>query len=381
MTEETEVVVIGAGPSGLATAACLSARGVPFLILERAGVVGSSWRMHYERLHLHTVQRFSSLPRMRWPEGTPTYPSRAQMVAYLEAYAKHFGLAPRFGEDVRIAKRDASGFLIETAARRYHARSLVVASGYNRVPKVPSFPGQETFGGPIVHSSAYKSGAAYRGKRVLVVGAGNSGAEIALDLWEHGAKPALSVRGPVHVVPRDLMGVPMQISSLFVMSKLPPALADKISLTMIDRVQGDLSRYGFVRPKLGPASQVLLEKRIPLIDVGTIELVKQGQIEVLKKISSFGPAEVSFVDGRVLPFDAVVLATGYTTGLADFLVDAEGWLDERGYPRWFGAPVPGAPGLFFIGFRNPITGALHDIALEAERIGSFVAASNGASRH
>jgi len=300
------------------------------------------------------------------------------MVAYLEAYTERFNLRPRFGEDVRSAARVDGGFEIKTAAgKTYKAKSLVIASGYNRIPNVPTWPGQGTFGGPILHSSAYKNGEPYRGKRVLVVGSGNSGAEIALDLWEHGAKPALAVRGPVHVVPRDLMGVPAQVSSLFVLSRLPLAITDKLMVFMLSRVLGDLSRYGLERPKIGPASQVVKEKRIPLIDVGTLELIKQGQIEVTKGIESFAAGEVRFEGGQALGFDAVVLATGYRTGISEFLKDSTEWLDERGYPKFFGEPVPYAPGLFFIGFRNPLTGALNDIALEAERIAGFIAEARG----
>jgi cation diffusion facilitator CzcD-associated flavoprotein CzcO len=373
MREESEVVIVGAGPSGLSVGACLRARGVPFVMLEREQDVGPAWRRHYDRLHLHTVQKYSSLPMMPWPDGTPTYPSRAEFVAYLEAYAQRFGLVPRFGEDVRSARREGSAFVVRTAEKEYRARALVMATGLNRVPYVPSWPGQESFEGTLVHSSAYKNGAPFRGKRALVVGSGNSGAEIALDLWEHGARPTMSVRGPVHVVPRDMNGIPSQITALFLFSKIPPAVADKISLFVLDRTMGDLSRHGFVRPHVGPVSQVVFDKRIPLIDVGTIELVKQGHIEVAKEVRAFGAREVAFVDGSRRPFDLVVLATGYRTGIADVLEGAQDWLTERGYPRHFGAPVPGAPGLYFIGFRNPLTGQLNDIALEAERIAGFVA--------
>jgi hypothetical protein len=255
----------------------------------------------------------------------------------------------------------------------YDARSLVVATGYNRVPQVPSWPGQETFGGEVMHSSAYRSGAQFRGKRALVVGSGNSGAEIALDLWENGATTRMSVRGPVHVIPRDLGGVPSQIGSLFLFSRIPPEVADRITLFALDRLQGDLSPYGLVRPSIGPISQVVQKKRIPLIDIGTVSLIKQGQIKVRPDIRSFSPGEVHFVDGSSEAFDIVVLATGYRTGLSGYLEGSETWLDERGYPRFFGEPVPGAPGLYFIGYRNPLIGQIHDISLEAQRIADLVA--------
>ncbi len=358
-----EVVVVGAGPAGLATAACLRARGVPFVVLERASAVASSWRNHYERLHLHTVKRHSALPMAPFPDEAPRYPSRDEVVAYLDAYARRFEIAPRFGELVRRIRPGE----VETAARTYPARAVVVCTGYNRVPHVPAWPGE--LGGPVVHSSAYRNGAPYKGKRVLVVGSGNSGAEIALDLWEHGAQPTLSIRGPVHVVPREVFGIPAQITSLYLFSRLPPRVADRVSLFTLNRAVGDLSRWGIERPALGPVSQVLEKKRIPLIDVGTIDLVRQGKIAVAKDVAGFAPDEVRFVDGTARPFDAVVLATGYRTGLPDLVEGVD--FDARGLPPRFGEEV--ARGLSFVGFRNPLTGQLRDIAAEAERVAAHIA--------
>ena len=365
--DETEVIVIGAGPAGLAVGACLRDQGVPFEILEQADAVGSSWRRHYERLHLHTVKQFSALPLLPWPASVPMYPSRAQMVEYLERYAERFRLAPRFGEAAARARHDGSRWVVQTAAGERRARALVVATGYNRVPRLPALPGQERFEGEILHSSAYRSGARFRGKRALVVGLGNSGGEIAIDLWEHGADTTLAVRSPVHVVPRDFHGVPAQIASLFLLGRLPPEIADPIALWVADRTVGDLSRWGLCRPEVGPAAQVIRQGRIPLIDIGTVELIKQGHIHVTPGPRELTARGVIFTDGRELPFDVIVMATGYRAGLEDFLEDAARYTDARGYPRWHGAPTP-APGLFFIGFRNPITGALHDISREAPRI-------------
>jgi cation diffusion facilitator CzcD-associated flavoprotein CzcO len=376
MREETEVVVIGAGPAGLATGACLRERGIPFTILEQAGAVGASWRRHYERLHLHTVKQFSALPGMPWPASVPRYPSRAQMVVYLERYAARFRLEPRFGEEVTRASRGDAGWVIQTRARELRARALVVATGYNRIPKVPAWPGQERFRGEILHSSGYRSGAAFRGKRVLVVGIGNSGGEIALDLWEQGADATIAVRSPVHVMPRDLYGIPAQINSLFLLGRLPLSIADRIAQRILAGAVGDLSRWGLRRPAIGPATQVVKHGRIPLIDVGTVARIKQGQIRVAPGPREITEGGVVFADGREMPFDAIVLATGYRAGLEEILEDAAAYTDERGYPRWHGAPTP-APGLFFIGFRNPITGQLHDIAAEAPRIARHIGTRRG----
>jgi cation diffusion facilitator CzcD-associated flavoprotein CzcO len=308
---------------------------------------------------------------MRWPESVPMYPSRAQVVEYLERYAARFRLEPRFGEDVTQASRDGAGWTVRTRERELRARALVVATGYNRVPKVPEWPGQERFRGQILHSSAYRSGASLRGRRALVVGIGNSGGEIALDLWEQGVETTISVRSPVHVIPRDLLGIPAQINSLFLLGRRPAALADRIAQRILDRTVGDLSRWGLCRPAVGPVTQVLKHGRIPLIDVGTVALIKQGQIRVAPEPREIKEGGVVFADGRELPFDAIVLATGYRAGLEQILEGAAAYTDERGYPRWHGAPTP-APGLFFIGFRNPITGQLHDIAAEARRIARHI---------
>jgi cation diffusion facilitator CzcD-associated flavoprotein CzcO len=372
MAEETSVVVIGAGPSGLAAGACLRGRGTPFVILEQAGEVGSSWRRHYERLHLHTIKQFSALPRMPFPDEVAMYPSRAEVVAYLDRYAQHFRLAPRFGHAVTSARRDGSRWVVRAADAEIRSRALVIASGYNRVPKVPEWPGRERFGGAVVHSSEYRSGESFRGKRALVVGIGNSGGEIALDLWECGATTALSVRSPVHVVPRDLLGIPAQVNSLFGLGRLPPKVADRIAGFLMPRVVGDLSRFGLRRPEIGMVTQVVEKGRIPLIDIGTVALIKQGKIAVVPGPTAFTEGGMTFTDGRELPLDLVVLATGYRPALDGFLDRASELVDDRGYPRWHGVEAPGFPGLYFIGFRSPLTGALHDIAREAERIAAAI---------
>jgi cation diffusion facilitator CzcD-associated flavoprotein CzcO len=366
----TGAIVIGAGPAGLAVGACLHARGVPAVLVEREAEVGSSWRRHYERLHLHTMKEHSALPYRPWPAHAPTYPSRAAVVDYLDAYASAFALDIRFGEEVSGVRREGDGWEVETSAGRHRAPFLVVATGYNRTPFVPEWPGREGHEGTLVHSSRYKNGAGLRGKRVLVVGIGNSGAEIALDLWEHGAETAIAVRGPVHVVPRDLLGAPSQLSGIL-FSKLPPAVADRISLRILDRVVGDLSPWGLRRPAKGPMTLLLETGRVPLIDVGTVELVKQRRIAIFPNVARLTPTHVVFEDGREERFDLVVAATGYRATIASFLAGANGMLDGRGYPRIHGTPA--APGLCFVGFQNRTVGLINDIARDAQRAAEHIA--------
>ena len=373
MTSDATALVIGAGPAGLAVAACLKKHGVSVIQIDRATQVGSRWHGHYERLHLHTVRHLSNLPGYAMPSDWPRYVPRARFAEYLGRYAEHHGLAPRLSVTATSAKRSDGRWRVETTEGTLGAKHLVVATGYNHTPRRPDLPGRGVFTGEVLHSSEYKNGRPFKGRRVLVVGAGNSGAEIALDLWEHGATSSMSIRGPLHVTPRDMFGVPAQETAQL-MARLPPRVADAITLAILARVVGDLSKWGIVRPKLGPISQVVAHGKIPLIDVGTIELIKQGKIVVHPGIATLTEKGVDFVDGRHADFDAILLATGYEAKLDSLFADASNFTNERGYPRDH-ATETGPGGLWFVGYRNPLTGALHDMAREGERVGRAIASS------
>ena len=290
-----ETVIVGAGPAGLSVAACLQRVGVPFVVLERGDRVSASWDRHYERLHLHTDKSRSELPYFPFPKRYPKYPSRAQLIAYLESYARHFGLQPRFCQDVVSARPWDGRWYTRTQDTVYVSRHLVVATGYNGRPHMPTWPGQETFVGEIMHSSAYSNGAPYRGKRVLVVGFGNSAGEIAIDLWEHGAKPTLAVRSPVNVIPRDLLGIPI-LAIAIPLGKLPRRLADALTAPIVRLVFGDLGRLGLRKAPDGPFTQIQQRGQIPLIDVGTIDLIRKGHIEVRPGVEQLAGRDVVFAD-------------------------------------------------------------------------------------
>ena len=206
---ENGVIIVGAGPSGLATAACLTEQKVPCLLIEKSDCIGSLWKYKtYDRLHLHIPKHFCELPYYQFPQEYPTYPTRKQFVNYLEDYAKHFKLRTEFNRKVNTAFYDAemSCWRVQTQStdtigdqnvKEFRARWLVVASGENAEAVTPPMEGLRDFKGPVFHSSDYKSGAHYSGKKVLVVGCGNSGMEIALDLANFNAKPSLVVRSPV----------------------------------------------------------------------------------------------------------------------------------------------------------------------------------------
>jgi indole-3-pyruvate monooxygenase len=373
------VLVVGAGPAGLAAAACLKQRGIDALVLEAAPALGDAWRRHYDRLRLHTVKQQSHLPGMPFAKELPRYPSRADVVAYLEAYAAHFGIAPRTNEAVRAvraAEGEDAGFVVESARGVHRARAVVLAAGLNRVPNPDRLPGQDAFRGLLMHSAHYRNGDAFAGKPVLVVGAGNSGAEIALDLAERGARPTMAVRSPVNIVPRDFLGMPMQLTSIRV-SKLPIAVGDRLGRVVSRLAFGDLSRHGFARPELGPLSAVKVRRRVPLIDVGTIAAIKRGEIAVKPGVERLTETGAVFADGSTAALDAVVLATGFRPALAE-IVAVPGVLDDEGYPRdWRGGGA--CPNLFFVGYYQPATGLLRQIAIDAEMVAAAIAPTGSAS--
>jgi indole-3-pyruvate monooxygenase len=382
--EPLAALIIGAGPAGLASAACLKRRGIDALVLEAAPALGQAWRNHYDRLRLHTVKKRSHLPGMSFAKELPRYPARADVVAYLEAYAAQFGIAPRTGEPVRrlraadaasdgVSDAASGGFVVETARAVYRARAVVVATGFGRVPNPERLPDQERFRGPLLHSSAYRNADPFVGQRVLVVGAGNTGAEIALDLAERGASPTLSVRAPVNVVPREFLGLPIQVTSIR-LRKAPTKLADAIG-RMASRLSfGNLARYGLPRPAMGPISAIKLRRRIPLIDVGTIAAIKRGQIAVKPGVARLTESGATFSDNSAGDFDAVVLATGFRPALSEF-VDLPGVLDDQGYPRERRDRIAGGgiPNLFFIGYQIAATGHLREIGLEAQAMAAELA--------
>ena len=365
-------IIIGAGPAGLAVAACLKQAGMPFTILEESDQVGSAWRRHYDRLHLHTAKTFSELPFFHFPKDYPRFPSRLQVVEYLEAYAGQFGLSPQFGEQVHSARFVKDCWEVDTQRGHCQAANLVVATGYNREPVLPSWPGQVSFNGTILHSSQYKNGEPYRNQRVLVVGFGNSGGEIAIDLHEHGAKPSLAVRSAVNVIPRELFGIPI-LAIAIVESKLPPGLADAANAAILRVVIGDLTQYGLRKLPVGPLSQIERNARIPLIDVGTVRLIKNGEISVRPGIERFTTDGVIVTDGRQENYDAVILATGYRPRVNAFLQDGDSVYDENGTPLSSGRETM-LPGLYFCGYFVSPTGMLREIAIEARRISAAIAA-------
>jgi cation diffusion facilitator CzcD-associated flavoprotein CzcO len=368
--EQTNVVVIGAGPAGLAVGACLRKVGVDFIILEKGEQVGAAWRRHYQRLHLHTIKRLSSLPFRPFDRNYPRYLTRAQMVRYLESYAVHFDIEPRFGQTVRSVRRDANAWIVESASSSFHADSVVIASGMNADPVMPDFSGRQNFKGRVVHSAEYVNSAPFRRQRVLVVGMGNTGAEIALDLLEGGAEPTISVRNGVHIVPRDLFGIPIQVVAIAATSGLPPRVTDTIIPFIFDFALGNLSKFGIKRPKQGILEQAAKSRKIPVLDVGTAKKISEGAIKVMPGISTMTDDGVIFTNGEKRLFDTIIFATGYRPNYRSFLASDDIAPDVE--------PNDDNAGIYFIGFHVPITGQLNEIGKEANSVANDIARRSSA---
>ncbi len=375
MPDRTDILIIGAGPAGLAVAGCLVQRGLRPLVLERATQVGASWRAHYERLHLHTVKTHSALPGMVFPQSAPRYVPRQGVVDYLEHYARQHGIAPLFGAEALALTPGESGWHTRTAGgREFVSRAVVLASGANNVPNLPVIAGQALYRGQVVHSRVYRNATPFAGKRVLVVGMGNTGAEIALDLAEHGVRVALSVRSPVNLVHRDVLGRPTQLSSIL-LSKLPTPWGDALATLLRNLTVGDLRRWGLSTATMSPLRQLRELGKTPVIDVGTLAHIKRGEIAVHPGIETFTAQGLRFTDGTEQAFDTVILATGYEAGIDQLFPGPKPGLDANGMPT----DVEGRgalAGVYFVGFdiRQP-GGLLRAIAAQARQVAQALAAT------
>jgi putative flavoprotein involved in K+ transport len=369
------VYVVGAGPGGLAVAYALRARGVRAVVLEKSDRVGASWRRHYDRLRLHTTRRLSALPGLAMPRRFGRWVARDDVVRYLEKYAEHHELEIVTGVEVfRVEKAaDGAGWLLHASGgRELTGAAVVVATGHNHTPRLPEWPGVEGYEGELLHASSYRNPKPYEGRDVLVVGVGNTGAEIAVDLVAGGAsRVRLAVRTAPHIVRRSTAGWAAQYTGI-VVRRLPVRLVDRLARPMARLSTPDLSEHGLPRPEAGLYSRVR-QGAIPVQDVGLIDAVRTGKVEVVAAVEGFEDGKVALADGTRIAPDAVIAATGYSRGL-DSLVGHLGVLDERGRPTVHGARTPkDAPGLYFTGFTNPISGMFRELAIDAEKIAKSVA--------
>jgi hypothetical protein len=363
---QTNTLVIGAGISGLACAASLQRQHIEYLIIEKSGQVATPWRNHYDRLHLHTSKRFSNLPYKKFGSEIPRYPGRQQVVEYLDGYLKEFNIQPLFNTEALSIKKEDDFWITETTNGFIRSGYLIMATGPYGKPKPIHFKGVETFPGKILHSCAYKTGKDFKGQRVLVVGFGNSACEIAIDLYEQGANPSMSVRSPVNVIPRDILGLPVLELSLF-MNRLPPSVADTLSAPLINWLIGDLGKLGLKKMPYGPMEEIRRDGNVPVLDIGTIQHIREGHIKIYGDIDFIEGATIHFCDGEKEMFQTIVAAIGYDrnypviadvdkTRFEDLKVSTE---KQKSF---------GKDGLYFCGYWISPTGQIREIALDAKKI-------------
>lgn len=372
--ESIDVIVIGAGPGGLAAAAELQRVGKRALVIDKADAIASAWRRHYERLHLHTVRWTSHLPGYKIPRRYGEWVARDDVVRYLEDYAEHHALKIALGISANRLDRTEQGWSITTATHcNMAAPVVVVATGYNHTPDVPTWPGREGYEGQLLHASAYRNAVPFRDKDVLVVGTGNTGAEIAVDLVEGGAtRVRLAVRTVPTFVRRKVGPLPNSAVSI-ALRRLPAKVVDRIIDVSSRLNTPDLSEHGLPRPPAGVYSRLLADGAVPIIDVGLIDALQTGQVQVVPAVVGFDGRAVLLADADPITPDAVIAATGYRQGL-EKLVGHLGILDGRGRPVVRGGRThPSAPGLYFTGFTNPLSGMFRELRIDATRIAKDVA--------
>ncbi|KAI3760056.1 hypothetical protein L1987_50445 [Smallanthus sonchifolius] len=371
--EQTAVIIVGAGPSGLATAACLHQQSIPYIILEREDCIASLFnKKSYNRLHLHLSKKFCQLPHLPFPATFPKYVSRTDFLKYLDDYASHFKINPVFRNLVKVAKYDenAKKWRVEAeeegGMRCYEGRFLVVATGENSEPFIPEVDRLSDFKGEVIHSSEYKSGKGYENKKVLVVGAGNSGMEIALDLSNYGAKTSIVIRSPVHTVSRWSANLALNLAKI-----IPLHLVDSLLVLVNKVIYGDLTKYGIQRPKEGPFMGKARDGKYPVIDAGTSKKIKSGAIQVLPGMKSIKDGdEVVFENGKCYQFDVILFATGFKRSTHLWLQGGDCLLNKDGLPKpMYPNHWKGENGLYCVGLsRNGLYGA----AMDAQNIAQHI---------
>jgi hypothetical protein len=371
LLKQTNTLIIGAGISGLASAAALQKQNIDCLIVEERSQLAPAWRSHYDRLHLHTSKRFSHLPFKKFGKTIPRYPGRQEVVDYLDDYAKEFNIHPLFNIRARSVRRESGQWITETDTGAFASRYLIMATGAYGKPKPAGFRGMDTFRGRILHSSAYRTGRDFSGQKVLVVGFGNSACEIAIDLYEHGAIPFMSVRSAMNVIPRDVLGLPVIELSLL-LNRLPVRVADALSAPLLKWLTGDLGKLGLKKLPYGPLEQIRRDGKAPVLDIGTLKLIREGHIGIYDAIDHITGEAVHFRDGKEAVFDAIVACIGYYRDYAE-IVDVEkrrfeDLLQSTAKQKYFGED-----GLYFCGYWISPTGQIREIGLDAKKIAGDIA--------
>src|SRR5262245_23382852 len=372
------LAIVGAGPGGLCAARWLQELGLAFDLLERNADAGGIWDIcfpgspMYESAHFISSRTLSGFRDFPMPDNYPDYPGHRQVLAYLRAYADRHGLRAKaeFATPVERAAPDGGAWVLELASgeRRRYA-GLVVATGLQWIPTLPDVPGQ--FDGEILHSSAYRSAAQVEGKRVLVVGGGNSGCDIAVDASTRAAATLLSLRRGYWVIPKHVFGVPADVFG----HKGPPLpywLERPVLETLLRFLVGDVRRLGL------PAPDHHLFQTHPILNAQILHALSHGDVSVRPDLKAFEGRSAVFAEGRRDELDLVVFATGYrrTLQILPAAVHREGEVASL----FLNVFHRRHPNLFVVGFFETDGGAYPIIDLQCELIARLIRARREAPR-
>ena len=354
-TERVQVIVIGGGQAGLSVGYCLAQRGLSFVILEANERVGDSWRKRWDSLRLFTPAKYDGLIGLPFPAPPFSFPTKDEMADYLEGYAKHFELAVRTGVKVDRLWRDGTRYVVDAGERRFEADHVVVAMASYQAPRVPDFARSLDAGIVQLHSKDYKNPGQLRRGDVLIVGAGNSGADIAMDV-ARSHRTWLSGRHPGNV--------PFRIES-----RLARAILPVLFRFIFHRV------LTVATPMGRRARPSIISKGGPLIRVRPADLVAAG-VERTGRVAGARDGKPLLADGRTLDVANVIWCTGFHPGLS--WVDLPTPLyDADGEPKHERGIVPDEPGFYFVGLHFLFAMSstmIHGVARDAERIADTILA-------
>lgn len=352
-----KVCVVGAGPSGIGAAKALRAAGLEVVVYERNSEVGGNWIFKaapshssvFETTHIISSKTLSQYDDFPMPADYPDYPGHAQLKAYFWAYAEHFGLVPhiRFGVEVQSARPLPHGgwqlLLGDGSAETF--THLCVASGHHWKPRLPSYPGR--LDAPLMHSHDFKSAAPFAGKRVLVIGGGNSACDIAVETSRVSQRTCISMRRGYWFIPKFMVGMPTDVLHKRLMRKIPKLVRGWALKRTLWLFQGKNGDYGLPEPKHGPF------EAHPTINSELLYFIRHGEIFPKPDVQRWEGKTVTFLDGTQEDFDAVITATGFETSFP-YLPDDVGDYSGTEVPLYLKLFHPKHQDLFFIGLFQPL---------------------------